>query len=183
MRCTLAETFGKNGKTITRRLDADRVYRTPAGGALTLPGRSLMLAKPTQEVAHGGGLRFEIGSNYYKTIYDWIAQGVPFGDPAADTVRRLEVEPKEILMKGPGESASVKVTAIYADGGSRDVTALAVVDSNIPDVATVADASVKGARTGEATMLLRYQGTFTTLPVTVLNPKPGFVWKPLPQNN
>ena len=26
------------------------------------PGRSLMLAKPTQQVAHGGGLRFEIGS-------------------------------------------------------------------------------------------------------------------------
>ncbi len=86
------------------------------------PGRSLMLAKPTQEVAHGGGLRFDIGSDYYKTIYNWIAQGVPFGDPAADTVRRLEVEPKEIFMKAPGESASVKVTAIYADGGSRDVT-------------------------------------------------------------
>ena len=147
------------------------------------PGRSLMLAKPTQEVAHGGGLRFEIGSAYYKTIYDWIAQGVPYGNPATDTVRRLEVDPKEILMKGPGESAGVKVTAIYGDGGSRDVTALAVIDSNIPDVATVADASVKGARTGEATMLLRYQGTFATLPVTVLNPKPGFVWKPLPQNN
>ena len=147
------------------------------------PGRSLMLAKPTQEVAHGGGLRFEIGSAYYKTIYDWIAQGVPFGNPATDTVRRLEVDPKEILMKGPGESAGVKVTAIYGDGGSRDVTALAVIDSNIPDVATVADASVKGARTGEATMLLRYQGTFATLPVTVLNPKPGFAWKPLPQNN
>src|ERR1043165_3834720 len=40
------------------------------------PGRSLMLAKPTQEVAHGGGLRIELGSKYYKTIYDWIAQGV-----------------------------------------------------------------------------------------------------------
>src|SRR6266576_4417246 len=84
------------------------------------PARSLMLAKPTQEVAHGGGLRFEIGSNYYKTIYNWIAQGVPFGDPAADTVRRLEVEPKEILMKAPDESASVKVTAFYGDGGTRD---------------------------------------------------------------
>ena len=86
-------------------------------------------------------------------------------------------------MNAPGESALIKVTAIYGDGESRDVTALAVVDSNIPDVATVADAAVKGARTGEATMLLRYQGTFTTLPVTVLNPKPGFAWKPLPQNN
>src|ERR1700674_4723358 len=48
------------------------------------PARSLMLAKPTQEVAHGGGLRFPIGSAYYKTIYNWIAQGVPFGDPAKE---------------------------------------------------------------------------------------------------
>src|SRR2546425_4488642 len=71
------------------------------------PARSLMLAKPTQQVAHGGGLRFEIGSGYYKTIFDWIAQGVPFGDPAADSVKRLEVEPREIFMKAPEESASL----------------------------------------------------------------------------
>ena len=45
-----------------------------------------MLAKPTQQVPHGGGLRFEKDSAYYKTIYDWIAQGVPFGDPAKDSV-------------------------------------------------------------------------------------------------
>jgi hypothetical protein len=147
------------------------------------PGRSLMLAKPTQEVAHGGGLRFEIGSNYYKTIYNWIAQGVPFGDPAKDTVRRLDVEPKEIFMNAPGESGTVKVTAIYADGGSRDVSALAVVESNVPDVAAVTDATVKGARTGEATVMVRYQGNLATLPVTVLNPKPGFAWKALPQYN
>src|SRR3954447_18109179 len=75
------------------------------------PGKSLMLAKPTQEVAHGGGQRFPKDSGYYKTIYNWIAQGVPYGDPAADTVRCLEVEPKEIFMKAPGESASIKVTA------------------------------------------------------------------------
>src|SRR6266481_4921982 len=45
------------------------------------PGRSLMLAKPSQEVAHGGGRRFAKDSDYYKTIYTWIAQGVPYGDP------------------------------------------------------------------------------------------------------
>ena len=147
------------------------------------PARSLMLAKPTQQVPHGGGLRFEVGSEPYKIIYDWIAQGVPFGDPAKDTVRRLEVEPKEIFLKAPGEGGSVKVTATYADGGSRDVTKLAVVESNIPDVATVADAAVTGARIGEATLLVRYQGNLSTLPVTVLNPKPGFAWKALPENN
>ena len=40
-----------------------------------------MLAKPTQQVAHGGGLRFENGSDYYKTIFNWIAQGVPLRRP------------------------------------------------------------------------------------------------------
>ncbi|HEY1339284.1 MAG TPA: DUF1549 and DUF1553 domain-containing protein [Bryobacteraceae bacterium] len=147
------------------------------------PARSLMLAKPTQQVPHGGGLRFDIGSPYYKTIYNWIAQGVPFGDPAKDSVRRLEVEPKEIFMQAPGESLTVKVSAVYGDGTQRDVTREAVVESNVPDVAAVADATVKGARIGEAALMVRYQGNFATLAVTVLNPKPGFAWKQLPQNN
>src|SRR5689334_4310989 len=86
------------------------------------PGRSLMLTKPTQQVAHGGGQRFDLKSRYYKTIYDWIAGGVPFGDPAADSVASLEVEPRQIFMKAPGETASVKVVAHYGDGGSRDIT-------------------------------------------------------------
>jgi hypothetical protein len=147
------------------------------------PARSLMLAKPTQQVPHGGGLRFEANSEYYKTIHDWIAAGVPFGDPKKDTVTRLDVEPKEIFMKTPGETAAVKVTAVYSDGATRDVTKLAVVESNTPDVAAVTDASVAGARVGEATLLVRYQGNLSTLPVTVVNPKPGFAWKALPQHN
>jgi hypothetical protein len=147
------------------------------------PARSLMLAKPTQQVAHGGGLRFDIGSDYYKIIYNWIAQGVPFGDPAADTVRQLDLEPREVSMKAPGESATVKVTATFADGGTRDVTREATIESNTPDVATVTAASISGARIGEATVMVRYQGTLATMPVTVLNPKPGFAWKQLPQNN
>ena len=45
MQGTLVETFEKDGKTITRRLDADRTYQTPCGGTLILPGRSLMLVR------------------------------------------------------------------------------------------------------------------------------------------
>src|SRR5579872_5843708 len=40
------------------------------------PDASLMLLKPTMQVAHQGGLRFEKDSDYYKTIYNWIAAGV-----------------------------------------------------------------------------------------------------------
>jgi malate synthase len=42
---TLAETFQKDGKPLTRRLAADRSYTRPDGGTVTLPGRSLMLIR------------------------------------------------------------------------------------------------------------------------------------------
>src|SRR5688500_3107481 len=113
------------------------------------PGRSLMLAKPTQQVAHGGGLRFEKDSDYYKTIYAWIAQGVPYGDPSKDEVAVLEVEPKTIAMQKPGEAVQVKVVAKFKDSNVRDVTKEATVESNTPDVARVDVASkVSGERTG-----------------------------------
>ncbi len=148
------------------------------------PAKSLMLAKPTMEVAHGGGLRFEKDSDYFQTIYRWIAAGVPYGDPAQDAVTALEVAPKEINLPKPGETVQVKVTAKFADGAVRDVTREATVESNVPTVAPVDSQSlVKGERVGEATLLVRYQGKFSTIPVTVLNPKPGFVWKAEVQNN
>jgi malate synthase len=49
MKGTLAETFEKAGKPLTRRLHTDRVYDIPGAdgpaGKLTLPGRSLMLVR------------------------------------------------------------------------------------------------------------------------------------------
>jgi malate synthase len=45
MQGTLTADLEKNGKRIERRLNADKVYTTPQGSVLTLPGRSLMLVR------------------------------------------------------------------------------------------------------------------------------------------
>ena len=45
MRGGLTATFEKGGRTTERSLNPDRRYRTPSGGDLTLPGRSLMLVR------------------------------------------------------------------------------------------------------------------------------------------
>ena len=183
---------GKNGFKLSlrgydSRFDYEALLYDLAGRRFNRadPGKSLMLAKPSQEIAHGGGRRFAKDSDYYKTIFNWIGQGNPYGDPAKDTVVELRAEPQEIFMTKPGDTALLKVVARYQDDQLRDVTRETIIESNVPDVALVdQDKSViRGERVGEATLLVRYQGKFGAIPVTVLNPKPGFVWKPLPQHN
>ena len=183
---------GKNGFKLSlrgydARFDYEALLYDLAGRRFNRadPGKSLMLAKPSQEVAHGGGRRFAKDSDYYKTIYGWIAQGVPYGDPSTDAVVELRAEPNEIVMTRPGETAALKVVVGYQDKQTRDVTRDAMIESTVPDVASIESDKpiVHGERVGEATLLVRYQGKFSAIPVTVLNPKPGFVWKPLPQHD
>jgi malate synthase len=45
MKGDLTAEFEKSGKTLERALNADRKFMTSAGGAVTLPGRSLMLVR------------------------------------------------------------------------------------------------------------------------------------------
>ncbi len=45
MKGDLEASFSRGGREVVRRLAPDRTYRSPAGGSVTLPGRSLMLVR------------------------------------------------------------------------------------------------------------------------------------------
>ena len=148
------------------------------------PAQSLMLSKPAQAVPHEGGLMIEKGSRYYDTILKWISAGTPFGDEAKHSVAKLEVAPAEVFMGRPGMKQQILVVAHYGDGSVRDVTREAVVASSQDTTAKIVDgAIVQGERMGEATLLVRYEGKFVIVPVTILNPAPGFEWKQLSRHN
>ncbi len=182
---------GKNGfKLSLRGYDPEFDYRAllfeVSGRRFNraAPAESLMLAKPAMQIPHEGGLRFEVDSNYYKTIHKWISEGAPYGDPALDAVAELSVEPPEIFMEKPGGDFVLKVMAKYGDGSTRDVSSEAVIESNSTSTAKINDdGSVHGERIGEAAVLVRYEGKFVTVPVTILNPEPGFEWRRLAQHN
>jgi len=182
---------GKNGfKLSLRGYDPEYDYRaliTDLSGRRfnrTDPARSLMLLKPTAQVPHGGGLRFEIGSAYYNTILQWITEGTDFGDPVSATVAKLEVTPPEILFDKPGPNRQLAVTAHYADGSTREVAKEAIYTSNTPTIAEVSDSGVvTSVRKGEAAMLVRYEGKLAVVNVTALTEKQDFKWSGFPENN
>jgi malate synthase len=67
---TLTATFEKDGRRIERRLRPDRHYTAPDGGALTLPGRSLMLVRNVGLHIYTDAVRDAEGRETPETILD-----------------------------------------------------------------------------------------------------------------
>src|SRR5438309_7416061 len=55
--------------------------------------QSLILLKPTTQIAHEGGQRFKQDSEEYQILRAWIAEGMPSDPPNTPTLERLEVSP------------------------------------------------------------------------------------------
>ncbi len=100
------------------------------------PESSLLLAKPSGQMAHGGGIRIRAGTDEHELIRGWIAAGTPFGDPNVSRIVAVRVEPKERVMRMKGQQ-QMRVIARHADGREIDVTAHARYQVNQEPLASV----------------------------------------------
>src|SRR3954447_496150 len=105
-------------ETLLRQADQRRVN-------LLEPKASLILQKPTGQVVHQGGLRFNRESIEYRLLLDWIESGAAGPKAAAPVLTRLEITPRDAVLVEPVESAQLRVVAHFSDGGQQDVTPLA----------------------------------------------------------
>lgn len=70
MKGDLAEEITKAGRTFTRKLNPDRSYTAPDGGALSLPGRSLMLIRNVGHLMTNSAITDRDGNEVPEGIMD-----------------------------------------------------------------------------------------------------------------
>jgi hypothetical protein len=148
------------------------------------PDASLLLRKPLMEVAHGGGRRLKQDDPSHAVLRQWIAEGVQLDAADAPTLVKVDVFPRQRILKRPAHTQQMLVLAHFSDGSIRDVTPLAVFSSSDEAVASVDENGfVVGHDRGEAAILVRYLEKMETSYVMFLRDIEGFQWPSPPENN
>lgn len=146
------------------------------------PERSILLAKPSLTMEHGGGERLKLNSREYDRVRRWLADGAPEPSAKDPHVAALEVFPPARVM-APGERQQIAVTAVWSDGRREDVTPTAQFDALNDAVAAVTPAGLVTAKAaGETHVMVRFGGQAVvarvTLPYATITDYPK-----LPANN
>ena len=124
-----------------------------------VPAASLLLTKASGGIPHGGGVRIAKTSEDYRTLYDWIVAGMPYGSEAAPRVVAVKVTPGERTLAMRGEQ-QLRVTARYSNGVEADVTHHARFQSNNEAVAQVDELGyvTAGDVPGDVAIMAAYLG-------------------------
>ena len=146
-------------------LDYESMVRQYRGRRINLvqPARSLLLMKPTMQVAHEGGKRFSRNSKAYRSMLAWLRAGAPFRAGEPRRIVSLQVLPGAQLVEKAGIEGQLKVIASFSDQTQEDVTPYALYLSNDDAVASVTDTGAFTVNAvGETSLSARYMGMFGT---------------------
>jgi hypothetical protein len=150
------------------------------------PEDSLLVAKPTGLVPHGGGRRFSPDGPEAATLLQWIREGLPRRAANAPTLKSISVAPASITA-APAQTQQLTVTALYSDGSTRDVTRLTAFQSSEAPVAAVSEDGLitAGNITGSAAVMARFLGQIAVCEVLIPRTQtvPADVYAALPRRN
>lgn len=155
--------------SIVKELEGRRVN-------LAQPADSLLVAKPTGLLDHGGKTRLDPFGPGAALLERWIAEGAPRLN--SRRLVRFDVEPALHVAESVGEAFTLRAVATFDDGSKRDVTewtTFTAVDEGSLSVAPAGEsgsASEPGRvvvlRPGQAVILARYLSE--VVPVRVIAP-------------
>jgi hypothetical protein len=160
---------------LVRELEGRRINRAK-------PAESLIIAKPAGMVDHEGGVRFDFDGSEAKLLTDWVAAGAPRASNGL--LRRLSLEPSELVATTIPSEARIKVSAHLDDGRTRDVTGMSLFSpADETAVAIDVDGKVTILRPGRHTVIARYLSQVRPLTITARNEQNGVDLKGMTREN
>jgi hypothetical protein len=138
--------------------------------------KSLLVRRPSLQMAHEGGKRFEVDSLEYKTLKKWIEQSAHNDPVDAPSLTELITEPQEHVIIGPENSVALQVTALFSDGSERDVSRWAVYEPSDLIVDVNESGVVTATTFGETTINVRYLNLQKAVRLAFVTERPNFQW-------
>jgi len=138
------------------------------------PSSSLLLRKGAALMGHKGKERFAKDSWEYNLLLKWITAGAKIDVAETGEFDRLEVFPKEIVFRKPGDVVQLRVMAHWKDGTVEDVTEITRFRSNDEAVAAVTEAGrVSSSGKGDSHVVAFYDNGVVPVPVMLPVSKPA----------
>lgn len=132
------------------------------------PDLSLILRKASGQLPHGGGIRLPPESAGYGILREWVRQGAPYDGADGPKLVAFEVQPARGTVQRK-EERQLRAIAKYSDGVERDVTGLALYESNDTAMAEVTgEGHVKVLDlSGKFSVMVRFQGRVAVFSASV----------------
>ncbi len=147
---------------ITREIGARRIN-------LAIPEKSLLIEKATGAVPHTGGKLFAKDSQYCQTLLTWLQSGAPADTTEPPAVIGVDLYPPNAVIEGAKSAQQFVARARYADGTDRDITDLALFNSNNSNSLKITkDGTAEAAARGEAFVTARFDAFTVGSQVLVL---------------
>ena len=147
------------------------------------PEVSKLLRKPTLLERHEGDKRFDLESEEYRILHDWLKLGAKNDVDSAPQLESIRIIPSSVLLSAPNKKINLQVKAKFSNGEEKDVSQWAVYESANLGAEVSAGGELEFSQPGETTVFVRYMGGRASMRAALIKANDNYKWKgPSPKN-
>ena len=164
-------------------LDHKNILSSEKRANPTNPEVSKLLRKPTLLEKHEGDKRFDLESEEYRILHDWLKLGAKNDIDSAPQLESIRIIPSSVLLSAPNKKINLQVKAKFSNGEEKDVSQWAVYESANLGAEVSAGGELEFSQPGETTVFVRYMGGRASMRAALIKANDNYKWKgPSPKN-
>ena len=141
------------------------------------PEVSKLLRKPTLLEKHEGDKRFDLESEEYRILHDWLKLGAKNDIDSAPQLESIRIIPSSVLLSAPNKKNNLQVKAKFSNGEEKDVSQWAVYESANLGAEVSAGGELEFSQPGETTVFVRYMGGRASMRAALIKANDNYKWK------